>query len=289
MYTGYPLNEAALSQTNAAITNEYPQSDYLNPDAYVQSAVDLARYNTRTSQSMAREQMAFQKEQNAKAMAFNATEAQKNRDWQELMSSTAHQREVRDLLEAGLNPILSANQGAATGSGAQAQGVTSAGAKGSVDTSAVSAFMNAFQQINQMRIAEKQIDAQVAMNLLNNQTTRYAADKGAYASISAAGMNASAYRYATDMNKWLYENSYMGTDKLISSVVGSIMNNMGSVMSDQNPLGAFAQALVKQYPWMEKILAPWLPTYDGTGYRYHPGGNGKGRSQKTGPEGSGTV
>lgn len=282
MYTGYPLDDAALS-------NQYAQSNYSNPDSYIQSAVDLARYNTNQSQAMAREQMAFQKEANAKAMAFNATEAQKNRDWQELMSSTAHQREVRDLLEAGLNPILSANQGAATGSGAQAQGVTSAGAKGSVDTSAVSAFMNAYQQINQMRIAEKQIDAQVAMNLLNNETTRYAADKGAYASISAAGMNASAYRYATDMNKWLYENSYMGTDKLISSVIGSIMTNMGSVMSDQNPLGAFAQALVKQYPWMEKILSPWLPTYDGTGYRYHPGGNGKGRSQKTGPEGSGTV
>lgn len=68
----------------------------------------------------------FALEQQASNNAWSAQQAQINRDWQERMSNTAHQRELADLKAAGLNPVLAANSGAAVGSGAVAETDTSA-------------------------------------------------------------------------------------------------------------------------------------------------------------------
>lgn len=51
----------------------------------------------------------------------SAKAASTNREWQEELSNTAHQRQVKDLKKAGLNPILSAGgSGASTPSGSMA-------------------------------------------------------------------------------------------------------------------------------------------------------------------------
>lgn len=62
----------------------------------------------------------------ASANATNVNLNKENRDWQERMANSAHQREVVDLRAAGLNPILSGTGGAGASSPSTAAAAVSA-------------------------------------------------------------------------------------------------------------------------------------------------------------------
>lgn len=185
----------------------------------IDQAVSLANANSAWNANQAAELRNWQEVQNQKAMEFNAREAAKNRDWQAYMSNTAHQREVRDLQAAGLNPVLSATggNGAAVTSGATAQGVTSSGAKGDADISANQAIVSLLGSMlnaqNQMQM--KNMDAVTNMAIadtytamseivanINAQSAKTVAGIHAGATRDAAATAAAASRYATDHTKY---------------------------------------------------------------------------------------
>lgn len=64
--------------------------------------------------------MQYNREMMETANKTAAEEAQKNRDWQKMMSDTAFQRAVEDMKKTGINPILAAGTQAPMGSGSAA-------------------------------------------------------------------------------------------------------------------------------------------------------------------------
>ena len=84
------------------------EMDGFGPASAVNRAADqiaglkgIAQANSAFNAGQAEVQRDWTERMTAKQMQFNASEAAKNRQWQEMMSNTAHQREVRDLLAAG--------------------------------------------------------------------------------------------------------------------------------------------------------------------------------------------
>lgn len=144
---------------------------------------------------------------------MKSSAAQSSRDYTERMSGTAHQREVKDLRAAGLNPILSARFGGASTPSAAPADVPDFGAsaKSSVMTNAELGLIKSETQKNQAEMANQSAQARSHM-------TTDAINK---LSIPRHQVDSSYYQ---DVHNSGHSTAYVAGAKALDTVKGMIPN-----------------------------------------------------------------
>lgn len=188
--------------------------------------------------------------------AFQAEQAQINRDWMTRMSNTAHQREVSDLRSAGLNPILSAM----SGNGASVPSVSTpsgAMAPQSIDTSGFSEGANIgldtvksktqiAQGIANVALTEKQAAAAEASAALDKART-----------IESAASTAKISKETKEGRSMPFQINNFLRNEIVEPIVNSAKAGYGLFKDLKNMDDSFKRLDKQKVKWLDMQKVKW--------------------------------